>query len=277
MRKGKSLGMGRRISAFLASLLAVPTASAQITQGYGYYGNEGMIGLLEHLIGISINNPYELAGLAATVGIMWVSTYIIFKVAITKLDEGVGDGSGVSSSGYFADALGLGDSDQKNILAVLTLLIVLTMMGTGYFMGLIRTWQSLIILTFTLMALALLIFILVGGAYGIVGGVSVTRGLGQQMRARGMQELADAEEKIRDAEERIAEEEREEEEEIDEGDTDSADRDAELTAEHIDQLREELEDVEEQIDQLSDDELELLEDYHENLEEIADLLEGDNS
>jgi gas vesicle protein len=261
--------MGRRISAFLASLLAVPSASAQITNRYGYYGNDGIIGLIEHLIGISINNPYELVGLAATVGIMWVSTYIVFKIAITHLDEGFGDGSGVSREGYFADALGVGKSDQKNLLAVLTLLVVLTMMGTGYFMGLIRTWQSLIILTFAIMALALLIFIVVGGAYGTIGGVSITRGMGQQMRARGMQDLADAEERIRDAEERIAQEEREEEDEIDEGDEDEADQDAEATADELQLVIEKLEEVEEDIDHNLED---MVEEIRQNVEQLEDII-----
>ncbi len=268
--------MGRKISAFIASLSAVPTSSAQIVSDYGYYNNEGIIGLLEHLLDLSINNPYELTGLAATVGIMWVSIYAILKIGIKRLDDGIDDSS-LSGGGYFADSLGVGDSDQKNILALLSLLIVITTLGTGYFTGLVRTWQSIFVLLFVILALALLVFVVVGGAYGTIGGVTVARGAGKQLQAAGMEQLAEAQETINDAEQDIADLESASEEDIEQGDTEDADREARIAAEDIEEVIGKLEDVEDRIGELEDQELQELEDFEQNLDKIVDLIGDDSS
>lgn len=268
--------MGRKFSALLAAAASIPAASAQIVSDYGYYNNEGIIGLLEHLLGLSINNPYELTGLAATVGIMWVSIYAILKIGIKKLDEGIDDSS-LSGSGYFAESLGVGDTDQKNILALLSLLIVLTTLGTGYFTGLVRTWQSIFVLLFVIMALALLVFVVVGGAYGTIGGVSVARGAGKQLQAAGMEQLADAQKTINEAEQDIADLESASEEDIEQGDTGEADREARIAAEDIQEVIQELESVEDRIDELENEELQELEDFEENLDKVVDLIGDDSS
>ncbi|MFB6116379.1 MAG: hypothetical protein ABEK10_02595, partial [Candidatus Nanosalina sp.] len=133
--------MDRRLFLLLTFLASTIPASAQITGGYG--GTRSVTGMISHLLGIDIYQPYQVLGITATVGVLWVSTYVIFKVGIKKIDEGLNN----KSSGI-AGALGVDDDNSRNLLAVLTLLIVLTMIGTGAFMGMIRGWQSLILLAF---------------------------------------------------------------------------------------------------------------------------------
>ena len=261
--------MDRRLLPVSILLLFISPVSAQITTGYG--STRSIPEMINHLLGINVYNPYEILGITATFGVLWVSTYVVFKVGIKRIDEGL-DNDGYDNSGL-QDALGVDDPNSSNVLAILTFLIVLTTIGTGAFLEIIRGWQSLIILAFLFALLAGLVFVIFGGAGAVIGATGASARIG----ARGVNQVQTALDEIGDRENSIAEEEREEEEEIDEGNEDQAERNVELTAEHIDRLKEELEKVEDQIDMMSNEQLELLEDYHENLREIADLLERDRS
>jgi hypothetical protein len=260
--------MGRRVLAFLASIASIPAASAQITSG-GYYGNQGVFDLISHLLGIDIHEPYQVLGITATIGVMWVSTYVIFKIGIKKIDEDVGDGYGSP----FAEALGIDNSDDRNILAVLTLLVVLTMMGTGAFAGLISGWQSLIILAFTLALLAGLIFLLIGGTGGIIGGTAYTAGASAQVTAEGVDQLRDGLQDIRDLENDVDRQEDEEEDDIDDGDDDEADEEAQYTEQELEEILNALENAMDDLGDLTAEEIRELGDAIENLEEIIDLLD----
>ncbi|MFB6116820.1 MAG: hypothetical protein ABEK10_04905, partial [Candidatus Nanosalina sp.] len=132
----------------LTAIIAASPVSAQITGT----GTRSVTGMISHLLGINIYEPYQILGISATVGVLWVSTYVIFKVGIKRIDEGLNN-DGYSDSSI-AEALGVDTDNSRNLLAVLTLLIVLTMIGTGAFMGMIRGWQSLILLAFSFALLA---------------------------------------------------------------------------------------------------------------------------
>lgn len=190
-----------------AALTLIPSASAQITGG-GVAGTDSVTGLISHLLGIQVGEPYQLLGFMATFGLMWVSTYVIFKIGVRKIDEGL-------ESGGFADALGISREDDRNLLAVLTLLVTMSIIGTGAFAGMIRGWQSLILLAFVFMLLAGLIFILLGGTGAILGGGSYITGKSAKVTARGVEEAASEidsimaeEDQVRDLEEGIDNEER---------------------------------------------------------------------
>lgn len=258
--------MKRRLSGILALYSILPISSAQITSGYGQ--SSSVTGMISHLLGIEIYEPYQILGITATVGILWVSTYVIFKVGIKKIDEGL-DRDRHRSSGL-ADALGIDDSESRNVLAVLTLLIVLTMIGTGAFMGMIRGWQSLILLAFSFALLAGTIFVIIGGTGGVIGGSAYVTGKSAKVTAKGVNELQDAVDEIGNRENRVEDEEREEEDDIDGGDEDEADDEAEITAEELEVIVNMISDVEEELDDLIE---ELDDELQQDLQEIRRVVE----
>jgi len=170
----------------LTAILSLPLATSQITGT----GTQSVPDLLSHLLGINVSEPYQILGITATVAVLWVSTYVIFKVGIKKIDEGL-ERDGHRNSGL-ANALGIDDSESRNVLAVLTLLIVLTMIGTGAFMGIIRGWQSLILLAFSFALLAGTIFVIIGGTGATIGGTAYVTGKSAKTTARGVEEMQDA-------------------------------------------------------------------------------------
>ena len=281
----------KRLSGLIASFLALAgSASAQITGG-GLNGTSSIPELLSQIFGINVGNPYELVGLLATFGLMWVSTYVIFKIALKKLDEGLENGR----SGGFTDAVGLRNSDDRNILAVLTLLVTLSIVGTGAFYGVIQGWQSIVLLAFTFMILAGLMFIILGGTGLIFGGGSYIAGKSAKAAVDGVKELSQEldgvrgeESQVDEIEESIDEEEDDVEERERRGDTGggtgggSGDGEAsgESTAEReIEDVEEKLEraiqlinDIEERLEDDISTELESLRDDLEQLKRILKLL-----
>ena len=261
-----------RLRAIFALMLGlfIPSASAQIT-GSGYYGyNTASIPeLFAQIFGISVSNPYQLIGILATFSVMWASAYVIFKVALQYLDTELSD------DGYnkpFQSAVGLTNEDDSNILALLTLLITLTVVGTAGFTGLIRGWQSMILLAFTFMLLAGVIFILIGGVGGTVAGSAYIAGKSGQGIAKGINETKEALDNVETRERQIEEEEEREEDEIDEGRDDEADEDAHHTAEELEEVIRILSDAEDELNELLDEEIDELENDIENLRRIINLL-----
>jgi hypothetical protein len=261
-------GMGRGLKSLLIStVLFSPVASAQITGG-GYYESYSLVELFSEVIGIQISNPYELGGILATLGVLWVSTYIVFKSAITFMDENLDE-----HNDLFADAVGLSDPDDRNILAVLTLLIVLTMLGTMGFAGIINGWQSIIILTFLFGMLAAFFLIIFGGTGAAIGGAALGAGVGARATAEGVNQLQDALNDIELMEEREDEEEGEAEDDLDQGDDEQADRDARVAEEDLEDIVNALEGAIDELDDLVEEEYRELGQAIENLEETVQLLD----
>ena len=69
----------------LITYLSISAVSAQITGS----GTDSVPSMISHLLGINIYEPYQILGITATVGILWVSTYVVFKVGIKKIDDGL--------------------------------------------------------------------------------------------------------------------------------------------------------------------------------------------
>jgi hypothetical protein len=252
--------------------LSLPRVSAQIT------GGGSITGIISGTLGINVAEPYQALGVAATVGVMWVSAYVIFKIGIKKLDEGLDNGR----SGGLADAVGIGSQDDRNILAVLTLLIVLSTLGTGAFMGLIQGWQSLILLGFSFMLLAGLLFILIGGTGGIIGGGAWMTGKSAQMAAEGLEEALEQTDRIRGEEgevDEIEEDVEDEEQDADgrnddgeDGNGEEVEREIEDIIRKIERASKLIEDIENRLDSSLDTEIDALKDETQHLRELAKLL-----
>jgi len=256
--------MNRRLLPVSILLLFISPVSAQITTGYG--STRSIPEMINHLLGINVYNPYEILGITATFGVLWVSTYVVFKVGIKRIDEGL-DNDGYDNSGL-QDALGVDDPNSSNVLAVLTFLIVLTTIGTGAFLEIIRGWQSLIILAFLFALLAGLVFVIFGGAGAVIGATGASARIG----VRGVNQVQSALDEIGDREDRIDEEEDEEEDDIDDGNEDDADDEAEITAEELERVIQIIDDVEDRMNRLLEEEEEELEEDRENLRPIIRLL-----
>jgi hypothetical protein len=258
----KTSGMNRWLFLLSVFLSYTASASAQITSGYG--STRSIPEMINHLLGINVYNPYEILGITATFGVLWVSTYVIFKVGIKRIDEGL-DNNNARNSGL-QDALGVDDSNSRNVLAVLTLLIVLTTIGTGAFLDIIRGWQSLIVLAFLFSILAGLVFVVFGGVGGVIGATGASARIGY----RGVEQVQKTLDEISDREDRIDEEEDEEEDDIDDGNEDDADDKARITAEELEQIVDMIDDTEEQLDEVIE---ELEEELDEEIESVRKLVE----
>jgi len=189
--------MSRLGAIFSTIVFLVPVSSAQITDG----GTQSIPGMISHLLGIELSNPYVLLGFTATFGIMWLSIYVIFKIGIKRFDSGYGS----RRDKPLSEALGLDDKNSRNMLAVLTLLITFSTLGTGAFYGLIQGWQSLILLLFTFMLLAGLLFILIGGTGGIIGGTAYVTGKTTKTVSNSLQQAKQDIDELRSEEETIEE------------------------------------------------------------------------
>ena len=266
--------MGRWSKLALLFSAVIPTASAQITNGgYGYgYGTASIPELFGQIFGISVSDPYQLLGILATFSVMWVSTYVIFKIALQYLDENLEDSN---MNKPFQDAVGLTDDDSTNVLALLTLLITLTVVGSAGFAGLINGWQAMILLAFTFMILAGTIFVIIGGVGGTVAGSTYLTGASINATAKGIEETKQALDRVGAEEEQIEEEEEREEEEIDEGEDEQADEEANVTAQELEEVIQILSDAEDELNELMDEEIDELEDDIEKIRRIINLL-GEN-
>lgn len=171
------------ISAFLTSITA--SASAQVTGGSGQITS--VFEIISEILGINVQNPYNALAVLATLGIMSLSTYIILKVGAKKLDieDTVLPGSGRSGEG-------------RNILALLSVLITLTIFGTGAASGLINGFQGMILLGFVIMMFALGAFVLIGGVGGFFGGGSYMLGKSSKAAMDGIKEGNEAYQEAKD-------------------------------------------------------------------------------
>jgi hypothetical protein len=262
--------MGRWRKLVLLFTAFIPSASAQITNGGYYgYGSASLPELLSQVFGITVSEPYHVLGILATFSVMWVSMYVIFKIALQYLDDNLEDSN---MDTPFQDAVGLTDDDSRNVLAVLTLLITLTVVGSAGFAGLINGWQSMILLAFTFMLLAGTIFIILGGVGGTIAGSTYITGASMNATAAGIEETKEALDRVKTEEEQIEREEEREEEEIDEGDEDEADEEAETTARELEEVIRILSDAEDELDELFDEEIDELENDIERIRRVINLL-----
>lgn len=151
--------MGKKLSRLMMSLFSfLPLAVSQSPfQDRG--GMTSINELLQQLLGVQINDPYAFAGILASLGVLWGATYVALKTGFSKLglEEHV-----------FPDSRGNG----RNIVAVISLLVVLSMVGTGSFATIISSWQALVGLSFAFGVVVLFIYLIFGGTGALFGGTA---------------------------------------------------------------------------------------------------------
>ena len=174
--------MNRKILAFSGILTSITaSASAQISGGSGEVTS--VFAIISEVLGINVQDPYNAIAVLATLGVMSLSTYIVLKVGAKKLDiqDSVLPGGGTHSSG-----------GGRNLLALMSVAITLTIFGTGAAAGLIQGFQSIFLLGFVFMILGGLTFVIIGGAGGIFGGGSYVTGKTMKATAEGIKEGSEA-------------------------------------------------------------------------------------
>ena len=172
--------MQRKILYLLTSVSAVSSPTvAQVTGGSGQVTS--IFGTLSQLLGINVANPYNALAMLVTLGVMSLSVYIVLKVGVRKLDiEDVVLPSGGHNGG------------GRNILALMSVLITLSIFGTGAAAGLIQGFQAMFALGFLFMIIGLGVFIVIGGTGGLFGGGSYMIGKTSKASMEGIKEGSEA-------------------------------------------------------------------------------------
>lgn len=169
--------MQRKKLAFSATLTSLPAlATAQVTGGSGEITS--VFEILSQTLGLDVANPYNSLAVLATLSIMSLSTYIILKQGAIKLD--------------IADTVLPSRNGGRNLLAVMSVLITLTIFGTGAAAGLIQGFQAMFILGFTFILLGGTVFVIMGGTGGVLGGGSYMAGKTAKATTQGIKEGSEA-------------------------------------------------------------------------------------
>lgn len=167
----------------VSSVVLLETVAAQI--GGGSTSFQGILPLISQILGIDVGNPYNLLGVVATFGILSLLNYIILKKAFDKMDMlDIVNVGGSSSVG--------GSEGGRNILAILSVLMTLSIVGTGAFMGIISGFRGLILLLFAFMLFGGIAILLSGGTMLGIGGIAWTSGKGAKAMSEGVKEGAEA-------------------------------------------------------------------------------------
>ncbi|NMI77063.1 hypothetical protein GLT92_01425 [Nanohaloarchaea archaeon] len=132
----------------------------------------GIVPLLTQLIGVEVSNPSNAIGVAASIGLMTVIVYGILKVGAERLDLG--------------DSLtGGGRDGGRNILAIVSILIVLSTAGTGLFSTLGPLYSSLGLYLLVGIFLVALVGILFFAGGGLGGAAAFGKAGGDKLKAEG--------------------------------------------------------------------------------------------
>ncbi len=163
------------------TVLATPLAAANHGGSTSLTDIAGIVNAL----GLTRGNMVHNLGLAATFGLIWLSVYMIMKKVVVKL--GVEELFNLESSG-------VQDNDKKNLLAVLALLMVLSILGTGHAMGFVWDIQMMLVGALFFGVIALLIAVVGGGA----ASAAWTAGKTGKALETGIQEAREAGSRLRD-------------------------------------------------------------------------------
>lgn len=234
--------MDKKLSALSASIAVyIPSAAAQSTDFVG------IIPLLSDVLGLELSDPTNAIGVAATVGLMTAIIYGVLKLGAERLE--------------IADSLTGGDGygeGGRNILAIVSVLIVLSTAGAGLFDQLAPLYSNLgLVLLTAIGAVGLIgaVFLLLGGVPGAAafggGAGAKLAGEGAAAGAEGYTEAkstlkekkaerkkrkAEAEKRMQEIEDE-ADQIREDIQDGSEGDTDSEREAAELEEDVINKIK----------------------------------------
>lgn len=172
--------MNRKILAISGAITSISaSASAQITGGSGDITS--VFTIISEVLGINVGDPYNALAVLATLAIMSISAYIALKILFDKAGklDLVLPQAGRNSGG-------------RNILAILSVAITLSIFGTGAAAGIIQGFQSMFLLGFVFLMIAVGVFVLFGGTGLIVGGGSYVGGKSMKATADGIKEGSEA-------------------------------------------------------------------------------------
>jgi hypothetical protein len=159
----------------LALVSLVPIGSAQISGSRGF---QGILPLISNILGIDVGSPFVLLGTAATFGVMVLVNYIILKKAFARMD--------------MLDIVNVtGHDGGRNILAILSVLMTLSIIGTGAFTGIIQGFQGIVILLMLFLVVGGLFVVSAGGIGGVVGGGAIAAGEGTRAIAKGAEKTSE--------------------------------------------------------------------------------------
>lgn len=164
--------MKTKITALLSGLVSFSsTVSAQgiTTGGEGPLGGigTGAIEFLSNLFGVNMSEPTQAIGFAAAFGILWLVVNVVMEVGLDKLNM----------LEYFQQS---GRSHEgRNRMPILSFLVVISMLGTGAFTGVVTGLQTIILLVFVSAILAGLL----AAVFGLPSGALL--GIGGGMKALG--------------------------------------------------------------------------------------------
>jgi hypothetical protein len=213
-------------SSLLFSSIPLAAAQGTITQ------SQGVLPMISEVLGLNISNPYALIGILATVGVMDVVTYIVLKNGAKKLE--IED-----------TVLPGGHDNSRNILAIMSTLITLSIFGTGFAMNLISGFQGLFIMGFTFLLIGGIIFMAIGGAGGLLGGGLWTFGKSSKAAAEGVEDGVQGMNKAAELLDETEAEEKEGRERGENGDTEGErkeERDAEMKLNRVLEVLDSVED-----------------------------------
>ncbi len=162
------------------TILVTPIATANHGGSTSLTDIAGIINAL----GLRSEDMVHNLGLAATFGLIWLSVYMIMKKVVVKLE--IEELFNLQSSG-------VQDDDKKNLLAVLALLTVLSILGTGHAMGFVWDIQMMLVGALFFGVIALLIAVVGGGA----ASAAWTAGKTGKALETGIQEAREAGERLR--------------------------------------------------------------------------------
>lgn len=199
-KKGVKLASTGLVLAFIQSVVA--QVGDDTFGGVGL--SEGSIlQIYSDLIGIQIQDPTQFIAVTSSIGVFWISTYIIMKVGVQRFD---------SLEEAVMPSSTRGGSEGRNLVAVLSGLFVLSAIGFNSFGNIINSWMGITMAFYATGVLAATVFWLVGlGRYGGVG-LNRLNASATASEAKTKEMEADAKEKLKDAKQRLGEIGAEEEE-----------------------------------------------------------------
>ncbi len=177
--------MNNKIKAILASFFVqISTVAAQndpigVASGNGEFA--GIIPLITDIFGFQIGGWQDVAVFGATVGVFWVSFYIVIETALRRMgNEYLLEASGLKSGGVGSS----GDEGISSRIALFSLLLVVSAFGANGVFGIMNGLQNIVLLAMA--------FGVIGALLWALGGGLIFSGMGARVTGEGAKEWGDA-------------------------------------------------------------------------------------
>ncbi|MBC5792978.1 MAG: hypothetical protein H8Z69_02950 [Nanohaloarchaea archaeon] len=174
--------MNNKIKAILASFFVqISTVAAQndpigVASGSGDF--QGLIPLMSDIFGLQIGGWQDVAVFGATIGVFWLSFYIVIETALRRM-----------GNDYLLKASGLdesynSDGGMSSRVALFSLLLVVSAFGANGVFGIIEGLQGVILFAMG--------FGLLGAILWAIGGGLIFSGMGAKVAGEGTKEWGEA-------------------------------------------------------------------------------------